>query len=835
MVTENVGGIFGTLELNGKQYFLTLNKADKQSKKFEVGQKKTSNRILKSWQRSFLGLATVGSVVFGFKAIVKEGMKVDSALAEISTLGDIATQTLDDMKKEANKLSREFKDTPVKFLTAAYDAISAGFEAGSEAMQVTRESAKLAKAGLTDAAVAVDVVTTALKAYGKGADEAGRVADILFTTVQKGKVRLGELAASLGKAIPISAKLGIRLEEVSAFIATMTTGGFKAAEAVTALKGAELAFVEGAGKFRKAGIDILKVISEEGLLGALRALEKLTGGNIEKVKEFIPNQEALQGILALTGTQLDNYVKNLKAAEEGIGVVDTAVKKQLKTQKAGVEGLGAALSEFAAALSGEFEDDVTSATSLLTTLLNKMTDVINARNELRRQKDVDLRFQEALSIEPGGPEGRGEDQDDTEFLKKLAEAQAEDRVNAEKKSNQMIQEQRIVDEKNAFESAARLAEKRRFKNLEGLLKERDDLAKINKEKDAELDDQLSIEEEAIGKSLDRRAEFRAKTLQKNADVRRGLEIQSINERIKAEKKASEETAKIEKARHELTVRLLDLQTEFIKREREERKELLISAALDAFDQEQQMLAASEQLTATFIESTTLALNDWKTNMLLLRSDMIESFRESFISNFTEIGTFMATTIADPMIDAEQRVEKLRQGFKSLGKEMLKTAINFVARWIAGNLILLAQSKAAQTAQAAAAIAHGRIIAESYREAALFTSLASFGANAIPASVGILKTSGVLAAAGVLPGFQEGGLVQADQVARLHKNEMVLSVDDRTEIKGTLSELSSLIKAGIPVRMSFSATDELGRAIMGTINDEVEHNEGRLSASEVFER
>ncbi len=81
---------------------------------------------------------------------------------------------------------------------------------------------KLAKGGFTDGAKAVDVLTTAINAYGLEASDATRVSDLLITTQNLGKTTVDELASSMGTVIPVANASNFSIEELSASYAQLT-------------------------------------------------------------------------------------------------------------------------------------------------------------------------------------------------------------------------------------------------------------------------------------------------------------------------------------------------------------------------------------------------------------------------------------------------------------------------------------------------------------------------------------------------------------------------------------------------------------------------------------
>ena len=72
-----------------------------------------------------------------------------------------------------------------------------------------------------------------------------------FQTIQDGRVRGTELAASLGKVMPVAAELGVSLSEVNAAIVELTVAGVKAPEASTSLRSALMALIKPSADLRR--------------------------------------------------------------------------------------------------------------------------------------------------------------------------------------------------------------------------------------------------------------------------------------------------------------------------------------------------------------------------------------------------------------------------------------------------------------------------------------------------------------------------------------------------------------------------------------------------------
>ena len=148
-------------------------------------------------------------------------LKFEDAMAKVDTIADTSEKSLDELRTEILKLSDDTGIAASDIAGNVYDAISAGQKTG-DAVEFVGKAAQLAKAGFTDSASALDVLTTTLTAYKLESDPAGRVSDELLQTQNKGKVTVGELSASMGRAIPTAAAFNVNLENLAAAYATTT-------------------------------------------------------------------------------------------------------------------------------------------------------------------------------------------------------------------------------------------------------------------------------------------------------------------------------------------------------------------------------------------------------------------------------------------------------------------------------------------------------------------------------------------------------------------------------------------------------------------------------------
>ena len=166
------------------------------------------------------GAAAIGAVGVAAAAGVRDVARLDTGVREIATLlGDVNDADLSRIRGEVEALSREFGVGAQQVAAAYYDALSAGIPADAVS-GFLGDAGRFAVAGVTDLGSSVDLLTSALNAFGLGAADAGRVSDVLFGAVRAGKTTVDEIARSFFQVGPVAASVGAEVEEVAAWLAS---------------------------------------------------------------------------------------------------------------------------------------------------------------------------------------------------------------------------------------------------------------------------------------------------------------------------------------------------------------------------------------------------------------------------------------------------------------------------------------------------------------------------------------------------------------------------------------------------------------------------------------
>lgn len=305
------------------------------------------------------------------------GTAFESAMAKVGTIADTAKVPLESLSSQVLQVSGDMRIGANEIAEAAYQAISAGQDTGN-AVAFAGQASMLAKAGFTSSASAVDILTTALNAYGKGADEAGHVSDVLLTTQNLGKTSVDELAGSMGRVIPLAAAYNVSLENLSSGLAIMTANGIATAEASTYTKSMlnELGDTGSTvGKILKqqTGKSFAELNADGKSLGdVLQVLYDSVGGNATKFAGLWSSVEAGTGALSLASSGADKFNGVLQQMQADSGATQTAYDTMTDTMaykldgvKTNAQNLGTALFD---AVSGRLGEGVALAGGYLQTL-----------------------------------------------------------------------------------------------------------------------------------------------------------------------------------------------------------------------------------------------------------------------------------------------------------------------------------------------------------------------------------------------------------------------------------------------------------------------------------
>lgn len=273
-------------------------------------------------------------------AAINAGQQYEAQLANVSTL---LTGTEAEIAARTSQIGQEILDVSDRTGVATdnltdgmYQVISA-FGDSADAAKILETAAKSAAAGNATTTDSVNLLSAVTKGYNDTSAEAvQKAADLSFATVRLGQTSFPELAASMGKVIPLASTLGVEQEQLFGAMATLTGVTGSTAEVTTQLKATMQGFLSPsknmAAALEKMGYESGQALLEsKGLQGSLEALKGAVNGDELAFAGLFSSVEAQTAVLAMAGSQAENLTDKTAAMYEATGAANAAFERQTDT------------------------------------------------------------------------------------------------------------------------------------------------------------------------------------------------------------------------------------------------------------------------------------------------------------------------------------------------------------------------------------------------------------------------------------------------------------------------------------------------------------------------
>lgn len=316
------------------------------------------------------------------QSAIRNGSVYETSLAKVGTIADLGKLSIQKLGSQITDMSNTMGIAATDIAEATYQAISAGQDTAN-AVEFAGQAAKLATAGFTSTTSAVDILTTALNAYGVSADQATHISDVLLTTQNLGKTSVDELSSSMGKVIPLAAAYNVSVENLSSGLAVMTANGIATAEATTYTKSMlnELGDTgSNVGKIlqQQTGKSFAQLNAEGKSLGdVLQILYDSVGGDSTAFAGLWSSVEAGTGALSLASGGADKFNGVLAQMVDSAGATDTAYQTMTDTFQHSMESLQTTAENLSIDLFEAMEPGLMEAANWGTDCLNTLTSALN--------------------------------------------------------------------------------------------------------------------------------------------------------------------------------------------------------------------------------------------------------------------------------------------------------------------------------------------------------------------------------------------------------------------------------------------------------------------------
>jgi TP901 family phage tail tape measure protein len=286
---------------------------------------------------------------------IDKSKEFEIQISLIRTVSQDAQLSMDQWAEGIREVAGRLGIDVVQAAKAAYDAIQSQVVTGPQTLQFLEAAGQLARTTGSSIKVAGDLLASVIQGFNQGITEANHTAAVLFKTVELGRIQMDELSHTMGRIAPSANSVGIRLEEVSAALATLTRQGVRTSDASTLVTNIIL-------KLAKPTEEMTKLINSWGFASAaaavktlgfvnvLRKLEEAShGGRIEELASFFNELRGLRGAVGLTSA-FEDFEKDLKKIDQA---EDTFAKAQIIRAESSADKL----TKFAESAKGVFVNE----------------------------------------------------------------------------------------------------------------------------------------------------------------------------------------------------------------------------------------------------------------------------------------------------------------------------------------------------------------------------------------------------------------------------------------------------------------------------------------------
>lgn len=381
-LSANVYKLFVSLGMNTNDFTKALQDSKSEGKK---GGEDIASSMMNSLKNNVVKLASSLAIGATLKKSITDAMDFTDSMAKMSTLFDTTKYSVSDLSKEFVGLSNETGKSATELAEAGYQALSASVPM-EKLTDFTRTATNLAKVGFTDAATSVDILTTAMNAYGEKAGTAEQIANKLVLTQNLGKTTVAELASNMGRTIPTANAMGVSIDNLTASYAFMTKQGVNTQIATTQLNAMF-------NELGDSGTTVAKIIKEKTgqsfkefmedghtLSDALKVLQEYSNDTGTAFNELWASAEAGKAGLSLTNEEAGNFNEIVKEMGENTSVLGEGLEKlatpQAKLNKAMNVGRNMMIS-FGESILGTAAPALDSFTNIMNTVADTMSNSSN--------------------------------------------------------------------------------------------------------------------------------------------------------------------------------------------------------------------------------------------------------------------------------------------------------------------------------------------------------------------------------------------------------------------------------------------------------------------------
>lgn len=318
--------------------------------------------------------------------IIKTTADFDASMSKVAAVSGAAGEDFDKLRNKAREMGETTKFTASESAEAMNYMAMAGWKT-DQMLEGISGVMNLAAASGEELATTSDIVTDALTAFGMGAEQSGRFADILAASASNANTNVAMMGESFKYVAPVAGSLGYSAEDVAVALGLMANSGIKADMAGTSLRNMFQRMAKPTKESQMAMERLgLSLADDEGRMYSFREIMEQLRSSFTQInmpiEEYDRRVEQLDKDLADGTIKQKAYDKELEELNKQAFGAEGAEKARAAAMLGGTRAMSGLL-----AIANATEEDYT-----------KLTEAIdNSSQAFARTKDGVVPLNEALA------------------------------------------------------------------------------------------------------------------------------------------------------------------------------------------------------------------------------------------------------------------------------------------------------------------------------------------------------------------------------------------------------------------------------------------------------
>ena len=328
------------------QYSDALNDLQKEETETGTAAEKTTNGGLKAFTVALGNLAAqvITKAVSGLgnlvKSVIDTGAAFDTSMSKVKAISGATAGDMEKLTEKAEQMGATTKFTATEAADALGYMAMAGWKT-EDMLGGIDGVMNLAAASGAELATTSDIVTDSLTAFGKSAEDAARLSDIMAAAAANSNTNVEMMGETFKYAAPLAGAMGYSMEDMAIATGLMANSGIKATQAGTSLRAMLTRLSTGSGEAGVA-MEKLGIRLDDG------------HGNMKSLMQVMDELRGSFGDLKMSQADFTAQMNRLDSALES-GEMDeddfNEAQEELITKAYGAEG--AMKAQYAAMLAGK--------------------------------------------------------------------------------------------------------------------------------------------------------------------------------------------------------------------------------------------------------------------------------------------------------------------------------------------------------------------------------------------------------------------------------------------------------------------------------------------------